>query len=147
MKASYLILILALFFEAIYAVLHKPAGQNIDAFFGAAIVGFTEGSIALVVCYSSYRATGEVPSWNLIGVILAAAVGVTAFGIDFSTMKAYSSQFGLPLYLVGTLIVAVVPVVLTLVDHFYYHVKISREDVITIAVIIAASIKLAWGKC
>lgn len=146
MRPGYIFLFLAVFCEAIYAVLHKPAGGNTDAFLGSAIIGFTAGALGLLGCLVSWHTTGEAPSWTYAGIIFSLAVGVAAFGIDFSTLKAYSPQYNLPLYLVATLIVAIVPISSTLADCYFYKKIPSLEEGFLIVVIMAASIKLSWGK-
>jgi len=146
MKPGYIFLFLAVFCEAIYAIFHKPAGGNIDAFLGSAIIGFTAGIAGLIGCFVSWHATGEAPSWTYVGIAFSFAVGVAAFGIDFSTLKAYSPQYDFPLYLVATLIIAIVPISSTLADSFFYKKIPSLEEFFLIAVIMAASIKLSWGK-
>jgi purine-cytosine permease-like protein len=137
---------LAIFSEAVYAILHKPAGRNMDACLGAAIIGFTVGIVGLAGCFFSYIRTGEVPSWAFTGIVFSVAVGIAAFGIDFSTLKVYSPQYDLPLYLVATLIIAFVPVTSTLADYLYYKKLPSLQEAFLIAIIMAASIKLTWGK-
>lgn len=146
MRKGYFYLFLAVFCEAIYAVLHKPAGGNTDAFLGAAIIGFTAGILGLMGCFISWHATGASPTWTFWGIIFSLAVGVAAFGIDFSTLKAYSPQYDLPLYLVATLIIASVPITSTLADCYFYKKIPSIEEGILIIVIMVASIKLSWGK-
>jgi multidrug transporter EmrE-like cation transporter len=146
MKPGYIFLILAVFCEAIYAILHKPAGGNTDAFLGSAIIGFTAGICGLIGCLASWYATGEAPSWTYAGIVFSLAVGVAAFGIDFSTLKAYSPQHDLPLYLVATLIIAIVPISSTLADCCFYKKIPSLEEFFLIIVITVASVKLSWGK-
>ena len=146
MRPGYIFLFLAVFCEAVYAILHKPAGGNTDAFLGSAIIGFTAGTAGLIGCFVSWQATGEGPSWTYAGIAFSLAVGIAAFGIDFSTLKAYSHQYDLPLYLVATLIIAIVPISSTLADCYFYKKIPSLEEFFLIAVIMAASVKLSWGK-
>lgn len=146
MKLCYIFLFLAIFSEIVYAILHKPAGRNVDACLGSAIIGFTVGIIGLAGCLFSFYRTGEAPSWTFVGVAFCVAVGIAAFGIDFSTLKVYSPEYDLPLYLVATLIIAFVPISSTLADCCFYKKLPSLQEFFLISIIMAASIKLTWGK-
>ena len=145
MRIGYLFLFLAVFSEIIYAILHKPAGESgIDGYLGGAIVEAAAMLLGVVVCVSRWGFNGEAPSYTAWGIIFCAAVGVAAFGIDSFTMISYQHKF--PLFVVATLVVAAIPVSSTLVDYFYYNVKISACDWALISIITAASSVLSWGK-
>jgi uncharacterized membrane protein len=134
------LIVAAAFFEGTYALFQKLAGPLINAFLGAMIAEVTAGLVALI--FIAGNGIGNL-NYGVRGIVFAALIGVSAFGIDACALSAFDK--GIKLSVGGPLIIAGGTALMILISCFIPGENISRRIVLGASVIIIGClIMMEW---
>lgn len=122
----------------LWTVFHQRASAHINSVFGALVVSATAVIVALTFLLPRIQVTTLYS--NPKGILFAALAGVTAFGIDYFALRAYSA--GGQISIVGPIIIAGSIAVATVIG-FFLGEAISPMKILALLMIIIGSALLA----